>query len=111
MDHYGDMPPPSREEAIEHTIQRIKQLNNFTLISDEKIIYFCNESYNEINGLGSMAGWMVFTSREMYEKAVKKIKDFEAILQLEESTQLPKDITRRIIPGILSLPLPPYYGK
>ena len=97
MDHYGDMPPPSREEAIEHTIHRIKQLNNFTLISDEKIIYFCNESYNEINDLGSMAGWMVFTSKEMYEKAKSKIEVYESLKTIEDISNLPDDITKNEI--------------
>lgn len=97
MDHYGDMPPPSREEAIEHTIQRIKQLNNFSLVTDEKLIEFCNNSYDEINDLGSLAGWMAFTSKQMYDKTKLKIEVYESLKTIKNISNLPDDITEHQI--------------
>lgn len=96
LDHYGDMPFPNIQEASNQIFNLIKQKNKFKIISDEKIMDFCYETYNQSNNNMSLAGWFIFASQEMYNNVKEKIITYEKIIQLEHSTNIPRDITKEI---------------
>ena len=67
MEHYGEMPAPSKTNA---TIEICKKYRNEvnSYITDEKLKVLIGESIDEIinekGDLGSMAGWHLFSSKE-----------------------------------------------
>lgn len=70
MDHYGDIPGPSKTNATQEIFNKYKTEINPD-ISDEMLKELIGKSIDNTNekygGLGSYAGWQLFISKEVYE--------------------------------------------
>ena len=70
MDHYGDIPGPSKTNATQEIFNKYKTEINPD-ISDEMLKELIGKSIDntieKYGGLGSYTGWQLFISKEVYE--------------------------------------------
>ena len=79
MENYGEMPAPIKSNAIIEICKKYRNEVNSD-ITDDKLKVLIGESIDEIinekGDLGSMAGWYVFTSKEVYNKTILKVNKY-----------------------------------
>lgn len=79
MDHYGDIPGPSKTNATTEIFNKYRKEINPD-ISDKKLKELIGESVDNViekyGDLGSYAGWHLYSSKEVYENTQAKVNQY-----------------------------------